>query len=398
MTDEQKWLSRRYIWYKAFTNVWFLGAVWLYFYRLFITDQQVGVLDGMAFAIGMLAEVPSGALADKFGRDKLVRLGHISLGLGLVIQAASSSFVPLFLGQAIVVIGLSLVSGADDALFYDRLNFSKSSKAWRKLVTRGTQVALIGTMFANSIGGWIHTINPRVPWYMTGVAFFVAAMLIWPVKDTRKRSARQKFIPELKSYLIDIKTGFLEFRKPQLWIYVPIIITVQGVFYASGYGLLRLVLLDRFTFSPFLGGVAVASSSLITVGILAWMHKHADKLNEKHVITCISLSGAASLLLAVADIGLWGYIVILSLYAAEHILQPFMSEVLNIHASEKHRATVLSVASFMRMLPYIVLAPLIGALNQNGDLEFFLITWSIFIVLAVLIYLSNKRRDTKVSI
>ncbi len=68
MTENQQWLSRKYIVYRTVTNIWFVGAAWLYFYRLFINDQRVGILDGLAFTIGLIAEVPSGALADKFGR------------------------------------------------------------------------------------------------------------------------------------------------------------------------------------------------------------------------------------------------------------------------------------------------------------------------------------------
>ena len=148
MTSEQKWLSGKYIAYKALTNMWFVGAVWLYFYRIFMTDQQVGFLDGMAFAVGLLAEVPSGALADKFGRDKIVRIGQFFAGGGLIIQALSSNFIPIFIGQAIMMIGVSLVSGADEALFFERLKFNEDSKDWRKLVTRGSQFALIATFAA----------------------------------------------------------------------------------------------------------------------------------------------------------------------------------------------------------------------------------------------------------
>ena len=96
MTDNQNWLSKKYITYRMLTSMWFVGAVWLYFYRLFITDQQVGILDGLAFGIGLIAEVPSGALADKFGRDKMVRLGQILAGSGLLIQAFGSNFLPFF--------------------------------------------------------------------------------------------------------------------------------------------------------------------------------------------------------------------------------------------------------------------------------------------------------------
>src|SRR3989344_918763 len=121
MTNNQRWLSSKYMTYRMFTSMWFVGAVWLYFYRLFITDQQVGILDGMAFAIGLLAEVPSGVLADKFGRDKMTRLGQILAGGGLLLQAAGSGFLPFFVGQAVMMIGVSFVSGADEALFYKKL-------------------------------------------------------------------------------------------------------------------------------------------------------------------------------------------------------------------------------------------------------------------------------------
>jgi O-antigen/teichoic acid export membrane protein len=128
------------------------------------------------------------------------------------------------------------------------------------------------------------------------------------------------------------------------------------------------------------------------------MHKHAENLSEKHVISLISLSAVASLLLAVADIGVWGYAVILMLYAGEHVLYPFMSEVLNHRAKEHQRATILSVASFFRTLPYIVLAPVIGYLNTRDNLEYFLVFWALLIVLAVLLYLSLKMKDIHISL
>lgn len=398
MNENQRSISRKYITYKFLTNLWFIGAIWLYFYRIFITDQQVGVLDSIAFTIGLIAEVPSGALADKFGRDKLTKLGQILAGSGLLIQALSSSFTFFVTGQAIMMIGVSFVSGADEALFYESLKFDETSKDWRKLVTKGSQVALIGTLIATIIGGWLHDINPRIPWILNGIALVISAIIIWSIKDNRVMKARQKLIPEIKDYLKEIKTGFMQFRSPKLSLYVPLILTVQGLFYTAGYGLLRLVLLDRFHFSPFFGSITIASCSLITVGLLAYINKYSEKISEKRMLTVIGLIAAASLLLSVADMGLWGYIVILALYAGEHILHPFMSEVLNTRTSEDQRATVLSVASFFRTLPYIALAPIIGYLNTENKLEYFLIIWSILILLAVILYLIVRRRDRKIDI
>lgn len=384
--------------YKFLTNLFFASAVWLYLYRLFITDQQVGILDGLAFAIGLIAEVPSGALADRFGRDKMVRLGWFMAGSGFLIQAFGSSFIPFFIGQAVLICGISFVSGADEALFFEKLNFNRDSINWRKLLTRGSQVALISLLAATIIGGWLHNINPRIPWILTGLSFISSVWLIWPIKDNRDKKREKTFLLELKKYLVNIKTGFAEFKTPKLWFYVPIILTVQGLFYTSDWGLLRLILLDRFRFSPFLGSLVIASSSLITVGILAMMHKHAEKISEKRVISLISIGSVLGLLLSIFNIGVWGYFVIFIIYAGENILHPFMSEIINNRVEEDQRATVLSVASFIKSAPYIVLAPIIGYLNTNNKLEYFLIVWSILICFSIFLYLKLKKKDTQVNL
>ena len=74
-----------------------------------------------------------------------------------------------------------------------------------------------------------------------------------------------------------------------------------------------------------------------------------------------------------------------------------MSEILNKHAPERYRATVLSVGSFLRMLPYVLLAPIIGYLNTNGQLQYFLVAWALLICGAALLYVLPKRHS-KVSI
>ncbi len=355
-------------------------------------------MDSVAFAIGLMAEVPSGVLADRFGRDKMVRLGQLLAGSGLIIQAFGHGFGQFMFGQATMIIGVSFVSGADEALFFDQLKFKQKSPEWRKLITRGSQIALIGTTLATIIGGWLQGVDPRIPWIITGLSLISSVILIWPIRDTRLKKDKQKAFVELKEQLLSIKVGFAEFLTSKLFLYVPIIITVQGLFYAAGWGLLRLVLMDRFHFSPFVGSIVIASCSLITVAVLGYMHKYADSLSEKRVLTLISVLAATSLLLSVANIGWWGFFVILALYAGEHVLVPFMSEVINYRTDESQRATVLSVASFLRTLPYVALAPIIGSLNTQNRLEYFLIAWALLIAIAVATYLIFKKKDVKISL
>lgn len=398
MNKEQLWLSKKYLVYRFFSNLWFLSAIWLYFYRLFITDQQVGVLDGMAFAIGLIAEVPSGALADKFGRDRMVRLGQFMTGFGIILQSFGSSFMPFFIGQSIMMIGVAFVSGADDALFFDKLKFDRESSQWRKLVTRSQQVRLAATLSATIAGGLMYSLSPRLPWFLTGLSFIISVAIVWPVREDGHKLDGQDVLEKTTGYLSDIKTGFMEFLKPNLWIYVPLIITVQGLFYTVGYGILRLALIDRFGFTPFQGSIVIASSGLITIGVLGLVHRHSSKISEKTVLSTIAMSAALGLMASVPGIGYVGFLVILAFYVGEYVLHPFMSETINYHSPPRHRATVLSVASFLSSLPYVLLAPVIGYMNTQGKLEYFLVVWAVLIVLSVFVYLSKVKSEAKLRI
>jgi len=75
-----------------------------------------------------------------------------------------------------------------------------------------------------------------------------------------------------------------------------------------------------------------------------------------------------------------------------------MSEIINNRVEEDQRATVLSVASFIKSFPYVILAPIIGYLNTNNKLEYFLVVWSIFICVSVVMYLRSKKKDLLVSL
>jgi len=142
----------------------------------------------------------------------------------------------------------------------------------------------------------------------------------------------------------------------------------------------------------------LATCSIASILVLSFIHRYAERVSERQVITTVGATAALALLLSVANIGAWGYVVIMALTVGEQVLYPFMSEVLNRHAPEDQRATVLSVASFFRMMPYVVLAPIIGTLNVRGQLGYFLVGWACLLAACLAVYLRALRRDTRVTV
>lgn len=66
-----------------------------------------------------LCEVPSGYVADVWGRRPAILFGSVLNGLGFLSLLWADSFVDFLVYEAILGVGFSLISGADLALLYD---------------------------------------------------------------------------------------------------------------------------------------------------------------------------------------------------------------------------------------------------------------------------------------
>jgi hypothetical protein len=341
----------------------------------------------------LIAEIPSGALADKFGRNRIAKTGILLAVIGFGFQIIGG-FSWILLGESIIMIGFALISGADEALFFEKLKFPKKSFHWRRLIMRASQMDYLAGIVAVPIGGFLYGINPRLPFIMVAVTLLVTAALIWRVRDAQPPQQKQKMTTELRDYLFNIKAGFKTFVGKSLRLYIPIILTLQGLLYIFDWGLLKNVLLDRFHFSEEFGGVVIGMSCIVVILALHLMHRFAEKISEKLMLTMLSFLVTGALILSIFDIRFVGILVIFVLRAGNGVMYPFISEIINRHAPPDQRATAISVASFLKTLPYVALAPLIGLMNMQGHLGAFLGIWAVLIILAWLIYFVQKRRDT----
>ena len=87
--------------------------------------KEVMILQGVySFAVAIM-EIPSGYIADVFGRKHTLSAGAILCFLGFLIISLSFSFWYFLIGEIILGIGSSFISGSDSALLYDSLSESK---------------------------------------------------------------------------------------------------------------------------------------------------------------------------------------------------------------------------------------------------------------------------------
>ena len=130
-----------------------------------LTLEQFAILNIVWALTIVLAEVPSGALADIVGRKRLVVFAAIMmvLELSLIVFSpigASPLLFPLFLANRICS-GLSeaAASGADEALAYDSLKALGREDDWSRILQRTTQVVSIGFFITMILGAFAYDPN-----------------------------------------------------------------------------------------------------------------------------------------------------------------------------------------------------------------------------------------------
>lgn len=154
---------RLFILFRVLFNARFYYPVYsILFLDFGLTLSQFAILNAVWAATIVLCEVPSGALADSFGRRNLLVLA----GSLMVVEIALWAFVPrgnldlLFWAFVVnrILSGMAeaAASGADEALAYDSLQQQGNSEDWGRVLERQIQVQSAGFVIAMTLGGLLY--------------------------------------------------------------------------------------------------------------------------------------------------------------------------------------------------------------------------------------------------
>ena len=118
------------------------------------------------YSIAMVSlEIPTGYLADVWGRRNCLIAGCIFCFLGFTNYSISDTFTAFFLSEILLGFGQSLVSGADSALLYDTMLYYKKEDAYLKYEGRVTMVGNFSEAFAGIFSGLLAVYSLRFPFY-----------------------------------------------------------------------------------------------------------------------------------------------------------------------------------------------------------------------------------------
>jgi MFS family permease len=351
--------------YTFLMSLSFSEALWVIYLReLGLSFAAIGLLETVYHIAAFTGEIPTGWIADRFGRKASLIAGRVlSIASSVLMLTARSKF-GFAIAFAIGALSNTCHSGAFDALIYDDMKLDGRERNYTRFAGLIQSLALVASSLAVVVGGIAAQRALKLPYILSIAAAVAALLVLFPMRERQSpevsRRARQKV--SLKRDLSELVATVRErslFGLMLLWAAVDLL-THSLQYYGQGYmGEMSIPL-------PAIGAVGMVGS-LLAATVTPFAHVVEARLGKRR--SFILLGGAVACVVTVA--GLLGrgsqiarslVIVTFPLAAAlGSVLSPLFSDSINALIPSERRATILSIANMVFSLAMMVVFPLVGA-------------------------------------
>ena len=177
MFDSKRQICRIYT-ITALSSLQFAGACWaaLLAARGF-SLTQIGLAETAFHLTSFLFEVPSGVIADVFGRKRSMIVSQCMSAMASIAMIFSSTMSGVCIGMALSALGYNFASGSREALAYESLKQDQQERAYDRFAVNDTTIWRIGSAIATLCTGVALWIGPRAAY---GVDLTLAMLGLWP--------------------------------------------------------------------------------------------------------------------------------------------------------------------------------------------------------------------------
>src|SRR5207249_177540 len=158
--------------------------IWVVFLqRKGLSLTQVGLLEGVAWTITAFLEVPTGAIADRWGRKASIAVGASLYGIAMFLILTEALSPAFLLGYALWNSSTAFVSGADSALLYDSLKADGRAVEASKQSGRYAAINQASQGVASLVGAALATVDISLCFAICGFLGFAAAGLVLTIHE-----------------------------------------------------------------------------------------------------------------------------------------------------------------------------------------------------------------------
>lgn len=350
---------------------------------------EIGILNSTGSLIIFLLEVPSGVIADKFGRKKNLLLGNFLNILFVVILYFSESFLGLILSEVIFSISSCLISGTDTSLLYDSLQHEKREKEYGTILAKNNGVTLAISLFTSIVATMLFSKHPIIIFLWTAIIYSVMFFVSVFLSEVKVVQEPKKIDVKLSNESVLYKT----IKKYKIFIILSLFSSVIILLVSNISVLTSPILIENGMDLKYTGYV-LAGSKVISIILLRNQKVILAHIKKNVFITFTAILGMSLILLYFINSQYYWIYTICVVASANDFLQPIVSEKINEHIQSKNRTTMLSVTSMFDNILFFIGDPIVGfGIDKVGYNRSFG-TFGLLLFLIFPVYLKNKKVKT----
>jgi len=342
---------------------------------------EIGLLLGFRELAVNIIEIPSGAIADLYGRRKSMILSFSAYILGFLTFGFAAQLAQLFIAFALIAVGDAFRTGTHKAMIFTWLRIQGRSdertqiygytRSWSKI---GSAVsAIVAAAFVLAADSYTLIIFFAVVPYALNIVNFFG----YPAElegDPTTSAGPHQFIQHMNRTLV------AAVRRPGLRRLILESMGFDGVFHAvKDYlqpvlALAAIAVASRYSFSENLSEIQQSALLVGPVYLVLHLLSSVASRNTHRIARCAGGEVYAARWLWLVSIALFAVIFLagftsisallilafVSLYVLQDCWRPILISRFDEHSSEDQGATILSIESQSRRFATMLLAPLMG--------------------------------------
>src|SRR5262245_43307133 len=196
MTKERDTMKRtvasnipRYFVYTALKGFGFglFVAVWVIYLQQQrgLSLSQAALIDVTFFVAAAFAEVPTGIVADRFGRRTSMTVGAALMCLGILGWTFAPTLPLIILAYVAMGVGITFLSGAEDAFFYESLQVCGRAGDDTRLLGRVSAIFPGALALGSVSGGLLAAIDIVLPFLIAGLVLLITLAIVLTFKEPK---------------------------------------------------------------------------------------------------------------------------------------------------------------------------------------------------------------------
>jgi MFS family permease len=370
--------------YQLFNGIIFSGPIWAVFLlSRGLSLTQFGIVEAVLHVGMLIAQVPTGALADALGRRRLLVAAGFFTAVAELGYVYAPGFALICLAGGVHGVAFALRTGADEAYLFDSLAHDDAQAQFPRMLGGLWAVFQFAGAISFMAGGLIATYSQPLAFWLTASCALIASAIATRLPDDRRGQAAHGVrvaARGLSALRRSPRLGTLTLAWSVYWAAV-----TSWWFYAAP------LFQDRGA-SDALLGVVLGGALLVGSGF-SWIGgRIGQRVSLTASVGAASMAAAAGLVAAVALPGLAVAVLLLLLIAgAPELVYVTLSTYLQHNTRSEYRATSMSIAEGCFSIQMLWLFPLTGYLIQHEGYRLGFGLCAVLIVVGAGLFIGSQR-------